>query len=370
MKKIFLKLNKNVKLALLIVLLVCVWFISGIFTGPDDSKRREVIKEARVFVKEINPIDYKDTVQVVGRTDVAQKVDLVSEVSGKVSKINKKQGDFVKKGDLMLVIENGYIKDRLTSAEESLKAAKLKLDIAKGLAKNAYKAKTDLADRQSDYSRALSNYVDMKRDYDNSFVNAPIDGAVESKNVDLGDYVKSDTILYKIISQDEVLLVGYLSQFQLSKVKLNQKAYGSFKTRENVEGKVTFISNEGDERTKTYKIEVTVDSKQQNIDVKAGLSTRIHIPVGEIKVYQVPHSALVIDDDGLLGVRVVTDEDIVEFKEVKILKDNSDKLMVKIDDSKPLNVILRGQLDVKQGLKVQVSYSDDLTKKTEKTAKN
>jgi len=364
MKKMFLKLNKNVKLALLIVILVCVWFISGIFTKEDGLEKRKITKEAKVFVKEINPIDYQDTVQVVGRTDVAQKVDLVSEVSGKVSKINKKQGDFVKKGDLMLVIENDYIKDRLTSAEESLKAAKLKLDIAKGLAKNAYKAKTDLADRQSDYSKTLSAYVDMKRDYDNSFVKAPIDGAVESKNVDLGDYVKADTVLYKIISQDEVLLVGYLSQFQLSKVKLNQKAYGVFKDGKRVEGNVTFISNEGDERTKTYKIEVTVDSKKQNLDVKAGLSTRIHIPVGEIKVYQVPHSALVIDDDGLLGVRVVIDENTVKFKEVKILKDNSDNLMVQIEETKPLKVILRGQLDVKQGLKVQVSYSDDLTEKT------
>ena len=65
MKKMFLKLNKNVKLALLIVILVCVWFISGIFTKEDGLEKRKITKEAKVFVKEINPIDYENDVNKI-----------------------------------------------------------------------------------------------------------------------------------------------------------------------------------------------------------------------------------------------------------------------------------------------------------------
>lgn len=365
-RKFYNQLNKDVRLALIIALLVVLWFISGIFNSTQLEKVNKDFKVPKVFAQVSNPFEYTEVVDLVGRTDVAQKVDLVSEISGKVSKIYFKQGDMVKAGDLMLEIENDYIENRLKAAKETLEAKELKLEIAKKLAKQAYKAKTELAEAQANYAKAFSEYIDTKRDYDNSFVNAPITGFVESKSVDVGDYVKDDSFLYKIISQNELLLVGYLSQSQMDKVKLNDKAYGTFTNGQTVEGLVTFISHQGDDKTKTYKLEVTVDAKQQNFEVKAGRTTNIKIPVGKTSVYEVPHSALVIADDGTLGIRTVNKDNVVVFKNAEVIKDTNNSLMVKVDSNKPLRVITRGQLDVTNGMKVKPSFSDDLNTKGDK----
>jgi len=356
------QINKNVKIAGFVAIAVTAWMVTGVFNEPEAPKKRAELKTVQVLAKQVSPEQFTPQINVVGRTKVADEVDLVAEVSGKVHKINFSQGDSVKAGDLMLTLENDYRKDNLNSATEELKSAKLKLDIANNLAKQAYKAKTDLADRQAEYTRSLSNLTNAKREYENSFVNAPISGFVEEKNVSLGDYVKEDTVLYKIISQDEMLLVGYLSQNQIAKVKLDQKAYGIFNDGHRVDGVVSFIAQKADENTKTYKMEVTVKRKTDAFKVREGLTIKIFIPSADVNVYKVPHSAMVITDDGKVGVRIVNEENIVEFKESTLIKDSHDFQYVSLEsvsEKQTVNLITRGQVDVQDGMTVEVSFSDE-----------
>lgn len=353
------KLNKNIKIASILLGAVIVWMLTGLFSKDEEKNTDIVLNTVEVLVKNIKAESYTPEVKIVGRTEVSEEVDLVAEVSGKVSKINNSQGDFVKAGDLLLVLDNDYRKDNLDSASEELKSAKLKLDIAENLAKQAYKAKTDLADRQAEYTRSLSNLTNAKRDYENSFVKSPISGFVEDRMVSLGGYVKEDTVLYKIISQDEMLLVGYLSQNQIAEVKLGQKAYGVFNSGQKVNGIVTFIAQKADENTKTYKVEVTVHKKSDKFRVIEGLTIKINIPTEELKAYKVPHSAMIIADDGRVGIRVVNKDNIVEFKETTLVRDSHSYQLVTLDAKEDLDLIVRGHIDVENGMRVKTSRSDD-----------
>lgn len=353
------QINKNVKIAGGFATAAIIWMLTGAFLGTEEQEKQEDIKNVRVLAKKISSENYVPSVEVVGRTEVAEEVDLVAEVSGKVEKIAFEQGDTVKTGDLMLTLENSYRKDNLSSAEEELKSAKLKLDIAKNLAKNAYKAKTDLADRQAEYTRSLSNLTNAKRDYENSFVIAPINGFVEEKNVSLGDYVKEDTVLYKIISQDEMYLVGYLSQKQIKKVKLGQSALGVFGNGKVAEGVVSFISQKADENTKTYKMEITIKRKSEKFKVREGVTVNINIPIESVDVYKIPHSSLIIADDGRVGIRVIEEKNKVKFYEITLVKDSHEYLLVKTGTVGDLNLIIRGHIDVQNGMQVDVAYSDN-----------
>lgn len=353
------QLNKNVKIAVGFAAAATLWMLTGLFTDDKTEDSKVEAKTIRVFAEKIKAEEYTPKIEVIGRTEVAEDVDLVAEVSGKVKKIDFEQGDSVKAGELMLTLENGYRKDTLTSAQETLKSAKLKLDIAQNLAKEAYKAKTDLADRQAEYTSALSNLTNAQRDYDNSFVVAPINGFVEEKNVSLGDYVKEDTVVYKIISQDEMYLVGYLSQSQIAEVKLGQNAYGIFNDGSRVDGIISFISQKADPNTKTYKMEVTVKRKDENFKVREGLTIKIYIPGDQVSVYKIPHSSQVLADDGRVGVRVVDENNTVKFYETTLVRDSHKYLLVKINTKDDINLITRGQIDVQEGMAVEVSYSDE-----------
>lgn len=354
------QVNKNVKIAGGFGLFVILWMLSGMFSGDTKLEKKATLETPKVLAKKLEPIKYTPKVEVVGRTEVSQEVDLVSEVSGKVTKINFVQGDSVEKGDLMLELENGHRAKELESAKVDLSSAKLKLSIAKDLAKQSYKTKTDLADREADYARALSMYTDAKRNYENSFVKAPFSGFVDARNVSLADYVSADTVLYTIISQDELLLVGYLSANQISKVKLGQKAIGRFSNGLRAEGEVTFISQKADEVTKTYKMEVTVTRKGEKFRVIEGITVNIAIPTEELNLYKIPHSAMVIADDGEVGVRLVNDKNIVEFKPAKLVNDSHNYQMIYIEGAEgTINLITRGQIDVQAGLNVEVSFSDE-----------
>ena len=353
------QLNKNIKIAGGFATAAVLWMLTGAFSAEEQPAEQIKLKTVKVLANTISSENYIPKVEIVGRTAVADEVDLVAEVSGKVEKILFEQGDYVKEGDLMLTLENDYRKDNFNSAKEELDSATLKLNIAKNLAKQAYKAKTDLADRQAEYTRAISNLTNAKRDYENSFVHAPIAGFVEEKNVSHGDYVQDDTVLYKIISQDEMYLVGYLSQNQIAKVKLGQKAYGIFNNGKKAEGVVSFIAQKADQNTKTYKMEITIKLESDVYKVREGLTVKVFIPSEEVPVYKIPHSAVVIADDGRVGIRVVDENNIVKFLETSLIEDTHSHQLVQTTTHEDLNLIVRGQIDVQDGMVVETSFSDE-----------
>ncbi len=122
----------------------------------------------------------------------------------------------------------------------------------------------------------------LKKNIRDSYVVSPISGFVVKKFVEVGETVTPMSSLFKISNLRTVELMIYVSEVELGKIKLGQKAEVTIDTYPDrkYEGKVTYISPEAeftpknvqtkDERTKlVFAVKISVDNK--NFDLKPGM---------------------------------------------------------------------------------------------------
>src|SRR4030095_2511475 len=275
-------------------------------------------------------------------------VTVSSKSTGPVRKLNFKEGDRVKKGDVLIeighdlldiqlrqaeagvdlayaqlrLLKSGARKEDIKQSEDLLKQAKINLDLAKQDKERANElfkqdamteklndeanARYDLAVTQYNSARenlakvksiirpeeiesadanlkkAVSAVDFLKQTIEDCKVFAPVDGFVSKKFVEEGESTVPGASLLRISNLETVNLVIYISETDLSKVKLGQNAeikIDAFKDK-TYTGKIIFISPEAeftpkniqtpDERTKlVFAVKIEIPNPQ--FELKPGL---------------------------------------------------------------------------------------------------
>ena len=122
----------------------------------------------------------------------------------------------------------------------------------------------------------------LRKNIRDSYVTSPLSGFIVKKFVEVGETVTPMSSLFKVSNLTTVELIIYVSEVELGKIKLGQKAEVTIDTYpdKKYEGKVIYISPEAeftpknvqakDERTKlVFAVKIQVDNK--DFDLKAGM---------------------------------------------------------------------------------------------------
>ena len=130
------------------------------------------------------------------------------------------------------------------------------------------------------------------------------------------------------------------------------------------EGEISFLSRMADAQTRTYAVEVTLPNAESA--VRDGMTAEMMIDLPGETGHFLPQSALTLNDDGRLGVRLEVDG-VAKFAPVILLRDESDGFWVSGLPEKA-KVIIIGQEFVTDGRRVIGAPPDWATGKTTQTA--
>ncbi len=118
---------------------------------------------------------------------------------------------------------------------------------------------------------------------------------------------------------------------------------------------MTFISRAADPNTRTFRVEVEVPNK--DLKIRDGQTAEIVIAAEGKAAHLLPQSVLTLNDDGELGVRVVTKDNEADFVPVGVLRDSVDGIWLSgLPDN--ADVIVIGQEYVVAGVPVEASYQE------------
>ncbi len=140
----------------------------------------------------------------------------------------------------------------------------------------------EIKQAEAKLKQSFANEELIRKNINDSYVTSPIKGAIVKKYVEVGENVAAMSSLFKVADLSTVELMIYVSEIQLGKVKLSQKAEISVDAFPNkiFEGTVTFISPEAeftpkniqtkDERTKqVFGIKIKIPNL--NHELKTGM---------------------------------------------------------------------------------------------------
>ena len=330
---------------------------------------------AKPLVKEME--EWSD---FTGQFEARESVEVRARVSGYLESVNFTDGQLVKKGDLLFVIEPRPFelaletaKAQLAQTEAQLQLAQQQLDRTAQLRKNDYATKETYDERVSqvaiaaasrDAALAAVNQAQLNLDY--TRVTAPVSGRMGRHEVSVGNLVMggttgSTTLLTTIVSLDPIWLVFNVSEGDgMTYKRLVQK--GEIKSpRDNavevqgqlmdekvwtLKGTIDFVDNQYDRSSGTIRVRAAFANP--NLFITPGQFGRVRVPMSQLHpTILVPDAAVVTDQSVKLLFTVGPDGTVVP-KPVELGPVTDDNLRIirsgiTADDQVIINGLLRAQ---------------------------
>jgi HlyD family secretion protein len=260
--------------------------------------------------------------KIIPRTDVK----ISAYVPAKIVRLPVKEGDWVKKGDLLVQLDDteyraavNQAKAAVNSARASLDQAQLTYDRQKGLAEKKLTSqeqfdmsKTDLDLAKAQYQQAVANLDQADYVLSKTTMTSPMDGLVTSLNAEVGEIVmvgtmnNPGTVIMTVSDMSIIEAEVEVDETDIAEVKLDQKAQIKIDAFPDTtfEGKVTEIghtaqiSGMGTQDQVTNFI-VKVMLLNEVPAIRPGMSASVDITTNSRKdVLSVPIQAVVMREEG------------------------------------------------------------------------
>lgn len=256
---------------------------------------------------------------ITGSVQPERRADLRAEVSAVVLAVLKENGDPVRRGDLLVRLDDTAIRDSLTSAEASATAAVQAYEQAERqfqrmatLRETGVVSTQQLEDveirrntAQSEREAAKTRVVTARQQLERTEVRAPFDGVVSDRKVSAGDTAQIGKELVKVIDPRSLRFEGLVSADNIGEVRAGQRVMfriHGFAERE-FEGKVTRVNPAANATTRQVEVLVGFADATQQPEV-AGLYAEGRIETRTTSALTVPTTALVREGDRAFAWRV------------------------------------------------------------------
>jgi len=207
---------------------------------------------AAVVAEEVGP-----RIDVVGTTESEETINLSARIPAYVNEVRVAAGDRVRKGQLLIALDDREIREQLSGAEAQLKQAEREYQRARDLmAKNATTDQA-LTAAESAFNAARAQVERVRVMLSYTQITAPIDGVVVERRVESGDLANPGQVLVtvydplrmRLVAATPVRLIGRLALDQTVEVALEWPP-------QTLTGRVTEIVSEVDPATRTRKVKV------------------------------------------------------------------------------------------------------------------
>ncbi|GAA3765584.1 efflux RND transporter periplasmic adaptor subunit [Flavobacterium ginsengiterrae] len=371
---------------------------AGVIGNKDEGKEVETSKVVASTIIE--------TVSATGKIQPEIEVKLSSMVSGEIIALNVKEGQVVKKGDLLVKINPDLYTSGLERSVANLSGTKAGLVQSEASFKEAkanYERNKTLYDKgvisKSDWDKAISTYEVAKATKQSSYYNvqsavasvteakdnlgrttiyAPADGTISVLNVELGERVlgtqqMAGTELLRVANLNNMEVEVDVNENDIVKIKIGDEANVEVDAylKKKFKGVVTSISNSASttltsDQVTNFKVKVRIlkESYQDLLEGKPdsyspfrpGMTATVDIiTTTKNNVLAVPISSVVVKSD----TTAVSDFKVEDPNEKKVTPKSDKKfecVFVKVGDKAKIRIIKTGiqddtNIEVMSGLK-------------------
>ena len=173
---------------------------------------------------------------ITGSVQPEKRADLRAEVAAVVTQVQKGNGDAVKRGDLLMRLDDTVLRESLQSAEASARAARQAVEQAErtvqrlktlqGQGMTTMQALDDAEVRrnsaQSELAAAGSRVASAQQQLRRTEVRAPFDGVVSERKASVGDTAQVGKELVKVIGPSSMRFEGQVSADRMHEIKVGQ----------------------------------------------------------------------------------------------------------------------------------------------------
>lgn len=248
---------------------------------------------------------------ITGSIQPQRRADLRAEVSAVVLQVLKDNGDQVRRGELLVRLDDTAIRDSLASSDDAVRASSQSFDQAErqmqrlktlresGMATTQQLEDTEIRrnNARSDLSAARTRSAQARQQLERTLARAPFDGVVSERKVSAGDTAQMGKELLKVMDPTSMRFEGLVSADAIGEIKLGQavhfrvNGYG----QQEFTGAVKRINPSANVNTRQVEVQVEFSHGQQ--PQLSGLYAEGAIEAATKTALMVPAVTLVRDGD-------------------------------------------------------------------------
>ncbi|UCG12482.1 MAG: efflux RND transporter periplasmic adaptor subunit [Deltaproteobacteria bacterium] len=333
--------------------------------------------------------------EAVGTVRAGIKSNLSSKLLGTVEAIHVREGDRVKQGDTLVLIDQRQVNAGLSKAEAGLSEAKKGLaaaisnrDAAQASEKLALATYERYVNLKKDDSVSVQEFDEVEARYrqakaalrradamveaatarvkqaeaavvtaqvsrKDAVITAPHDGIITGKMIDKGDLAKPGTPLLALETTQGFCVDVVLPETYIDHVQPRQKVsvrVPALKTGP-LEGNVCTIVPSADPRSRSFIVKINLPIERK---VRSGLFARVEIPIGHTKKLLIAQKTVVVRGQ-LTGLHLVDSNNTAHFRLIRLGKTFGDSVEVLSGLKEGDRYVVEPTPRLQDGVKVEVS---------------
>jgi len=344
--------------------LIALWLLSG-QTGSDESGGADLRTtnssaerpKNKVRVRTQTAEEVMRTIVLNGQTAPARIVELSAETDGRIIFVGAERGANLSRKDVIVRLDKRDRNARLAQAKATVKQREVEYEGRLKLKTQSYVSEAQLQEAIALLEAARAELTRAELDLDYMSIRAPFDGALQSRQVEIGDFVKRGDPIAIVVDNRTIIVSANLSEFDAQYVRVGDAAQAQLATGEQVRGTIRYVAPVADNKTRTFAVELEIDN--QDGAIRAGGTARLQISAEVVKAHRISPSLLTLDDAGNIGIKIINDLGQVEFVVVDIALSSSNGIWVAGLPS-TATIITVGQGFVTSGSRVDAVAESDV----------
>lgn len=301
-----------------IAVLITLWLVSGSLGSDEEAEATPAAgtdaasaPQTRVRTRTQSAEEIVRTIVVNGKTAPARVVRLAAETDGRVEATGAERGANVERGAMIVRLDERDRSARLAQAKATLRQREVEHQGRLRLQSESYVSEAQLQEAVAQLEAAKTELRRAELDLEFMTVRAPFDGALQSRAVEIGDFVKAGDPVATFVDNRTIIVAANVSEFDAQHVEVGEAAEARLATGERVRGTIRYVAPVADEATRTFAVELEVDNRDGTL--RAGGTAELYVPAEVVNAHRVSPSLLTLDDAGNVGIKIINDSGEVEF---------------------------------------------------------
>jgi membrane fusion protein (multidrug efflux system) len=329
-------------------------------------------EQAKIFPVEVTKPAFEEVehnLDAVGSFFPEDEVTVGCEVDGIIKKLLVDEGSPVKKGDLLLEIDDEKLRLEVEESEAMLREGRARFEHSQATLKRMTSlfeqgviGQQELDDarnqelmNQATVENTQAKLSRFKKELGDTRVLAPMDGVVSERLVSAGEYVKIGASLVKIVDVNPLKLAFTLPEKNAGEIRTGQKVRVTTRVYmgEMFEGEVYFINPKVEPATRTIEVKAWVDNSEYKL--RPGYFVDVKVLLGKQKSFVLPESAVLVREGSIVVMTV--EEGIIAYKRVTPGVRFDGKVEILEGITPEDSIVVSGRSEITEGTKVTVVSS-------------
>ncbi len=275
--------------------------------------------------------DLNEVIGGSGPVEQSSTVQMTSQVTAEALEVRVKVGDLVKKGDLLVRLDDRLIQAQIVANRQYIEVANIKIknqqkqvdrytaleNKSMGTPLELEKVEIELADAREDLAKNQLALHQAEIDLEHVKIKSPIDGIVLERLVNPGEFTHMDQVVVKLGSLNTVYVAPKITEEKMHVLQLGMATEATFPAfpSEVFPGKIVKIDPNIDPVTRTFIAYAEIAN--QDLRLKPGLSGFVRIRRSLKNVIAVPSIAIMNPSGEQTSVFVVNDSGHAQQRKVR-----------------------------------------------------